>query len=166
LCLVKESFRVRVVLGRAFLHDQPLEKLRHSLPDHFEFLRDVTDMPSLIAGSDLAVAAFGGTAYELAALNIPAVLLGLTPDHAMSAKALAESGMAISLGDYRHVSQNCLAEIVEALLINPERRRAMHNACSVVDGKGAQRIAGQIVNALKRPKPKAPIFMTKQLEES
>lgn len=145
---VTEPFRARVVLGRAFLHDQALEELRPGLPDKFEFLRDVSDMPTLMADSDLAVAAFGGTAYELAALNIPAVLLGLTEDHATSARALADAGMAVSLGDYRGVPQTRLAEAVTELLATPSLRQAMRKACSIVDGKGAQRIAERMTNAL------------------
>jgi len=165
LCQVNEPFRARVVLGRAFLHDQALAQLRSGLPDHFEFLRDVSDMPSLMADSDLAIAAFGGTAYELAALNIPAVLLGLTEDHARSAEALADAGMAISLGDYHHLSETRLAAVVDNLLANPDQRRAMRDACSVVDGKGAKRIAGRFVDALAGPKQPAPTSRPHQQEE-
>jgi spore coat polysaccharide biosynthesis protein SpsF len=154
LCQVKEPFYARVVLGRAFLHDQALEQLRPSLPDKFEFLRDVSDMPSLMAGTDLAVAAFGGTAYELAALNVPAVLLGLTQDHAHSAGALADAGMAVSLGDYRQLSENHVAEAVTQLLSAPGLRKKMQEACELVDGKGVQRITLQIIDSLRSQKQK------------
>ena len=41
------------------------------------------------ASADLAVASFGVTAYELAAVGVPAVYLCLTDDHAESAEAFS-----------------------------------------------------------------------------
>jgi len=142
LCQVKEPFRAQVVLGRAFLHDQALEQLRPSLPAHFKFLRDVTDMPTLMAGSDMAIASFGGTAYELAAIGVPAIHLCLTEDHAISSSAFASIDIAVNLGVYTEISIRDLTVEIKTLLHDQKKRLAMASKSrKTVDGQGAQRIA-------------------------
>ena len=142
LCQIKPPFYARVVLGRAFLHDQALEQLRPTLPDHFEFLRDVADMPSLMAGTDLAIASFGSTAYELAAIGVPALHLCLTEDHAISASAFDSIGIAVNLGVYSEISMRDLTMKIQTLLHDPKKRLAMATKSrETVDGQGTQRIA-------------------------
>lgn len=142
LCQIKQPFHARVVLGRAFLHDQALEQLRPNLPNHFEFLRDVTDMPSLMAGTDMAIASFGSTAYELAAIGVPALHLCLTEDHAISASAFDSIDIAVNLGVYTEISMRDLTVEIKTLLHDQKKRLAMASKSrKTVDGQGAQRIA-------------------------
>jgi spore coat polysaccharide biosynthesis protein SpsF len=146
LCQVKDPFHAQVILGRAFLHDQALEQLRPSLPAHFKFLRDVTDMPTLMAGTDLAIASFGSTAYELAAIGVPALHLCLTEDHAISAAAFDSINIAVNLGVYTEISTRDLTEKIRALLHDRQKRLAMSfKSRETVDGQGAQRIAKILV---------------------
>jgi spore coat polysaccharide biosynthesis protein SpsF len=42
------------------------------------------------------LAAFGVTAYELAAFGVPAIYLSLTQDHALSASAFEQDGMGLA----------------------------------------------------------------------
>lgn len=147
---LETPFRAQVVLGKAFLHDQALNELRKYLPTRFEFLRDVSDMSSLMSGADLALAAFGGTAYELGAMGVPSILLGLTEDHARSADALAKAGMAVSLGCYEGVTTTAIVSIVQELLIDTQRRLAMSAACLALDGGGAERVANELIKIVQR----------------
>lgn len=141
-------YRAMVVLGRAFMHDGALQKLAPDLPDGIEFYRDVTDMPSLMEKADFAIAAFGNTAYELAALGVPSILLGLTPDHARSARALHQKGMAVSLGDHQHLHLAELTTTIETFMTDKSRRLSMRRACTPVDGLGAYRTAKRIVETI------------------
>lgn len=150
LLQVDHTFRAQVVLGKAFMHDRALETLLPTLPERFEFLRDVSDMPKLMAGADLAIAAFGGTAYELAAMGVPSILLGLTEDHARSAGALEAAGMAVSLGDYRKVTATLLASTFRSLLVDPLRREKLSINCNLIDGQGAERVACEIIKKMQR----------------
>ncbi len=108
------------------------------------------DLPRLMAGSDLALASFGVTAYELAAIGVPALYLCLTQDHAESAGALVDAGMARSLGWYERVSPADLAQGITRLAsdevaVSRMRRRGPE----LIDGRGARRIAARIVERLK-----------------
>jgi spore coat polysaccharide biosynthesis protein SpsF len=141
--------RIRLILGRGFAHRAALETLLPTLRRQtLEILEDLADMPAALADADLAVAAFGVTAWELAALGVPAILLGLSADHARSAESLHEAGMARSLGEHTMVSDADLAAAVDGLLADPVARRAMRAACATVDGRGAGRIAVRLVTRL------------------
>ena len=49
----------------------------------FETVQGVSDLGAEFASADLALIAFGVTAYELAALGVPALYLALSADHAI-----------------------------------------------------------------------------------
>jgi spore coat polysaccharide biosynthesis protein SpsF len=118
---------------------------RHRVHVH----RDVADMAALMGAATVALASLGVTAYELAACGVPAVLLSLTDDHAESASAFADVGIAVSLGVHSHVGDAAIAGAVASLLADGPGRAAMsRRARSLVDGRGAARIAAALAAAL------------------
>jgi len=101
------------------------------------------------ASCDAALIAFGVTAYELAAFGVPAIYLGISPDHAISASAFERGGMGLSLGVVDTLSAAAIAKAVWALLGDGERRRRMRIAgLATIDGAGAGRIAADLAEAL------------------
>ncbi len=56
-------------------------------------------------------------------LGVPAIYLGLTPDHARSASAFADAGMGISLGVAASVSDEDILRSVRGLMGDSARRR-------------------------------------------
>ncbi len=109
-------------------------------------LRDVADMCGVMSDATVAVASFGVTAYELACAGVPAVLLSATDDHALSASAFHEAGVAISIGLVDHASDAAVAQAVRSLLDDPVKRALMsENAQRLVDARGAGRIADLVV---------------------
>lgn len=146
LDLLDEGFETVVVLGPAFSHQGALRDLLAKTHRHFDVRQNVTDMAGLMTQADLAVASFGVTAYELAAVGVPAIYLCLTEDHAESASAFVEAGIAMSLGMHSDVTPDTLARSVLSLLDNDESRIKMAaQASALVDGRGATRIADRIV---------------------
>ena len=137
-----QEFCGTVVVGRAFRHHQELQAVLRSARHRFKLLQQVEEMSAVMTEADVAICSFGMTAYELAAMGVPAIYLCLTPDHAESASALAESGMGWSLGVAGEVAERKLAEATEKLLADPALRRKMSTeARRQIDGKGAERIA-------------------------
>ena len=150
---LKEPFEAVVLLGPSFLHEQELKKELALAGTRFGVMRNVSNVARLMRESDLAVASFGVTAYELAACGVPAVYLCLTPDHAMSASAFTREKMAISLGVHSHVSVMKLASAVGRLLRDAPRRQKMSTICRRrMDGRGTERIASATVEKLESMK--------------
>jgi spore coat polysaccharide biosynthesis protein SpsF len=142
LDLLDEDFETVVVLGPGFAHYKGLRHLLGRSHRHFEIWQNVGDMSRLMARADLAVASFGVTAYELAAMSVPSIFLCLTEDHAESASAFVEAGMAVCLGVFSKITDQVLAQAVRLLLSNTsERLRMAGRAIGRVDGWGTTRIA-------------------------
>ena len=134
-----------VVLGPGFSHQKSLQSLLAGAHRTFDIREKIDDLSCLIAEVDLAVASFGVTAYELAAMGVPSIYVCLTKDHAESASALVKANMGISLGMLADVTEKVLAEAVGNLLRDETGRIKMAQyGPEHVDGQGTSRIA-QIV---------------------
>lgn len=142
-------FRARFILGPGMKNREAVAREIISLGSNFETIEGADDLVTEYAAADLALAAFGVTAYELAASGVPAIYLGISPDHARSASAFEVAGMGVSLGEISQVSDQAIADAVWILLHDPARRRQMRAAGLMnVDGLGAQRIAADLAEAL------------------
>jgi spore coat polysaccharide biosynthesis protein SpsF len=142
-------FRARFVIGPGVPQPKALARQIANLCSNFETLEGADDLAPEYAAADLALCAFGVTAYELAAYGVPAIYLGLTEDHAQSACAFEAAGIGVSLGVAEHVSNDDIATVVWTLLNDAATREDMRAAgMKHIDGQGAERIAASIVQAL------------------
>lgn len=102
-----------------------------------------------IASARVAVLGGGVTAYEAAALGVPAVLVDVVRAQRPTVRALARCGAAVAGGSItRRVTGAALERLVarvERLLRSPARQRAMAAAGrALVDGRGAVRVAALV----------------------
>lgn len=143
------THRVTVAVGKAFAgRDDVLARLRQ-LPGPMTVLDGVEDLRPAMVDADLAVAAFGVTAYELAAHGVPALYLALTEDHAQSAQAFAIAGAGQLIGPVE-CGETVIADAVRRLVSAKETRAEMAAAgLRIVDGRGAERIAKVIVSSIR-----------------
>jgi spore coat polysaccharide biosynthesis predicted glycosyltransferase SpsG len=142
LDMLDEDFETVLVLGPGFAYHEGLGHLLGRSHRHFELWQNARDMSALMTRADLAVASFGVTAYELAAMSIPSIFLCLTEDHVESASAFVEAGTAVCLGVFSEITKQGLAQAVKFLLSDAsERLRMAGQARERVDGQGAMRIA-------------------------
>jgi spore coat polysaccharide biosynthesis protein SpsF len=151
LAKLKPQFRARFVIGPAVADAEGVARKIETPPPNFEIVTGAYDLATEIAACDVALCAFGVTAYELAAYGVPAIYLCLTDDHALSASAFEQAGMGLSLGVHDRIEDSDIAGAVLALLSNGERGRQMRVAgLTTIDGNGAARIAAdlkQLLNA-------------------
>lgn len=123
--------------------------LARELVDRVRAVDGPTDLLPLMRRADLALTAFGTTAYELAALGRPAVLVGLSPDHARAADCLAGPGAAENAGCFADLSPSALAALLDGLARSPARRAALsRNALALGLGPGAAVIADILLGAI------------------
>lgn len=138
LAALELDFDATIVVGPGA--DHGLETQIAKIAPRFTIVRSPNDLPRLMSEADLGLISFGVTAYELAALGVPAIYLCLTDDHAFSASAFERAGMGVSLGVDSHEADVRVA--VQEVLGDAELRRAMSAAGRMnLDGRGAQRIA-------------------------
>jgi spore coat polysaccharide biosynthesis predicted glycosyltransferase SpsG len=137
--LVDDPVAPVLLLGSAFAHRAALDSLLRASRHRYELCVDPRDPAAALADADLAVASFGMTAYELAALGVPALYLCLTDDHADSARALNDAGAGRSLGRHDLVSGHELAGAIARLASSPSP------VPPLVDGLGARRIATELL---------------------
>jgi spore coat polysaccharide biosynthesis protein SpsF len=151
-------FRARFVIGPGMTDGPRTAKRIASLAPHFETIEGAGDLATEFAASDLAIAAFGVTAYELAAYGVPALYLCLTADHAASASAFEDAGIGVSLGVENRIEDFDIASATWALLNDAARRREMHaTGLMTIDGDGAARIAADLAASLKQRRSASPI---------
>ena len=157
---LEPMFRARFVIGPGFENKEQTARAIVALKANFETIEGADGLATEYAACDLALVAFGVTAYELAAFGVPALYLCATEDHARSASAFEAAGMGVSLGLAETVRDDPIAKAVWALLTDSERRGQMRAAgLMTMDGAAAARIAGDLAGALtaKRNLRKAQI---------
>jgi spore coat polysaccharide biosynthesis protein SpsF len=149
LSTLDSVFRIRFVIGTGMKNADIVARGLVALKKNYETVEGADDLSTEYASADVALCAFGVTAYELAACGIPAIYLGISAEHARSASAFADAGMGLSLGEATKVSDGDIARTVKWLLHKPAARREMRaTALSLMDGQGAARIAADLASAL------------------
>ncbi len=131
----------KVMVGSANPHLETLrDQVRHG-PGNIELLTDVTDVAGPMAWADLALSAAGSTAWELAFMQVPVVLLTLAENQEPIARQMAAAGAATSLGRTENLTADTIAQQVTALCRRRNRRAAQSRAGRrLVDGRGAERV--------------------------
>ncbi len=150
LAPLDSTFRIRFVIGSGMQNGAKVAAGIVAMKNNYETVEGADDLSTEYASADMALCAFGVTAYELAAFGVPALYLGLTPDHALSASAFEAAGMGRSLGVAEQLTDEQLREAVRTLMHDAPHRRDMRNmGLAAIDGSGAARIAADLSQALK-----------------
>jgi spore coat polysaccharide biosynthesis protein SpsF len=106
-------------------------------------------MADLMVGMDMAIATFGVTAYELAAMGVPAIYLCHTADDVIAAQALVNAVVGVSLGRHEQVTQAQIFIAVTGLLADAKQCAKMSAAgVNLGLGDGARNVAQTIANAV------------------
>lgn len=134
---------VAIAAGFARRENPELRELLNRAPFAVRLLGPESRMPQLITWADVGIFAAGSTCWEAAHLGLP-MLVGVTAaNQEANAKAVAEQGLAESLGLWRHCPPQAIADSLAALLDGAPLRRARAQALRRrVDGLGAERTVG------------------------
>jgi UDP-2,4-diacetamido-2,4,6-trideoxy-beta-L-altropyranose hydrolase len=129
------------VVGPANVHGASLEHFVQKTANKIQLLRNPADMPQLMAQADLAVSAAGTTAWELAFMGVPPLLVVLVDNQAESARMLGETGAAKNLGWHHALEPAAIrAEVMRLIDDAPLRSIMGKRGRQIVDGKGAHRV--------------------------
>ena len=146
-----------VVVGASNPHFDELQSaIRNSaalLPSQFaiRLVRNVSNMPDLMAWADVAVSAGGSTCWELAFMGLPHLVLVLAENQCLIAERLGVTGVAIDLGWHEQVDSAGVAKALVSLLkAGKVREEISRRGQQLVDGEGRSRVVTDMFAELLR----------------
>jgi len=148
LRLVKvPSWQATVVAGGSNPHLKILRAETQSSGAKVTLREAVSNMPELMAQSDLAIIAAGGTLWELLSMACPVLSFGRDPVQRRILDDLQRKGIVKHLGDPAGAKPAVVAEAIDALADDPQRRAKMARVGrQQVDGAGARRVCELLVS--------------------
>jgi spore coat polysaccharide biosynthesis predicted glycosyltransferase SpsG len=107
---------------------------------------NTSEMPKLMAQSDLAITSGGSTVWELACAGIPNVVISTSEPERQTGLLLASRDLCCYVGHHDQISQEQIADALAVLMADQEWRRGMALAGKrLVDGQGVQRVINHMV---------------------
>jgi UDP-2,4-diacetamido-2,4,6-trideoxy-beta-L-altropyranose hydrolase len=141
------QIEVNVIVGGANPHIQSLQSICTEIGQSVQLHSNVTDMPALMARSDLAISAGGGTCWELALMGIPALLIILAENQRPIIEELEALDVGVNLGWHNKLNPELIAAEITRLLKNRDRLADMsQKALKLIDGYGSDRAIDHLKN--------------------
>ena len=139
--IAEDNLEATVVVGGSNPHGHELEREVQNGGNAFRLVKDVPDMPQLMADADVAISAAGITTWEMCFLGLPAVLIDVAENQTPGARQLDRQGIAIHAGSSEEVTPESIAARLKPLLASAKCRAAMsERGRKLVDGLGAERV--------------------------
>jgi UDP-2,4-diacetamido-2,4,6-trideoxy-beta-L-altropyranose hydrolase len=138
-----------ILVGAGNPHDSTLQEAAQAASYAVQLRQNVHNMPELMAWADLCIGAAGSTSWERCLLGLPSLLVVLADNQQPIAEHLHAQGIATNLGRTGSVSAAELARAIAQLAHDADTRaEMMRRGQALVDGRGAERIAERIVEAM------------------
>lgn len=135
---------ITVVVGVSSCHLETLRQEAAELGWSCDIEVDVANIAHLMAESDIAIGAAGGTSWERCCLGLPTVAVVLADNQRQSAMALRAHGAAYLLPEEDGLAHNIPTAI--DVLSAPERLSSMSEcAANICDGRGLERVIRNII---------------------
>lgn len=130
-----------VVIGGSNPHWDELQARVGKESKNIRLIRNASNMPELMAQADLAIAAGGTTAWELAYCGVPMMTIVLADNQKSNGEQLAAAGVSVNLGWHEDLTSEGIAAQIKALVADQAKRQEMAgNAWELVDGLGSMRV--------------------------
>ena len=147
------SMIITVILGPAFSQEKELNDFLSNSRRNYKIISGKYQVAKIFANADIALITFGVTAYEMAFLGIPSILVSLSQDHYKAASIFEDNELAVNLGIYKSLSRKKITKSLEDLAKDSSRRKRMSaNGQKLIDGRGSIRIAQMIDTNIRNRK--------------
>jgi len=141
--------RITVILGRFFTYYSEIRQMA-ARKGNIDVYRDVQNIAEFMLRADLAITYFGVTAYELAKMGVPAIVIAHSERDKINAERFSKYGTCISLGYFKEVNEKKIYSATRRLLGDKKLREKMsENGKKLLDGKGGERVARIIVDSVR-----------------
>ena len=141
---LSEHCKITVIMGSTAPHLADIQSLAKTLPWQTEVKINVSNMAELMANSDLAIGAAGGTSWERCCLGLPTLMVVLAENQSKIARALADAEAAILLGRENDILGE-LGNRMNLLLNESILSRMSRAAFSLNDGSGLDLVVSYLV---------------------
>jgi len=149
--------KVTVVMGSAAPHLAAVRQAVMELGPRATIKVDESDMPSLLRTADLVIGGGGVSLLERMACGLPSVTVVTAANQRRAVQGAAELGVTQDVGLREDLDPEALANAVEALVKDRERRTAMAvKARRSVDGRGSARVAKVLVEVHRQRRGSRP----------
>lgn len=146
-CGLSLALRITVVMGPHAPWLGQIHALAKQMPLPTHVLSGVSNMAQLMAESDLAIGAVGGSAWERCCLGLPSIVMVLAENQESGAKALQNAGGAIVLERSQQVV-DALRQFQSARAAKELLGKLSTAAAAVTDGKGCDRAAVKMMELM------------------
>jgi UDP-2,4-diacetamido-2,4,6-trideoxy-beta-L-altropyranose hydrolase len=139
--LAEPGLEATVVIGGSNPHLLRLQELVAGGERPVQLVENVTNMPELMAKSDVAISGAGTTSLEMCFLGLPALLIVLADNQRPVAEELNRRRVAINLGKGAEIRPSTLSPFLTRLVNSQDTRRTMsERGRAMVDSRGAERV--------------------------
>ncbi len=146
-----QDLNITLVVGAANPHWLALQSAVKRSRLRVRVLRDVQDIPKLMAWADVAIACAGTTAYELCFMGVPSILFVAADNQVGIAEHLSKLGVAVTGGPCSEIDAARFSSQFRALTESARGRKAMScEARKLVDGLGSARVRGELLDRALR----------------
>ena len=143
-CELPDDLNITVVMGPHAPWLAQVQAKAKSMAWPVRVLAGVSNMAQLMADSDLAIGAAGGTAWERCAIGLPTLLLVLAENQKSGAQALQKAGAAVMVQDINKLNQ--LLVPLTGLAGKPVELLQLSNAAAnLTDGEGVMRVVQKML---------------------
>ncbi len=144
--LKNEIEQVFFVMGASSREHSSLARAAAPLDKRVTFQRAATDMATLMAQADIAIAAAGSTCWEMCFMGLPSLIMDVADNQTAEAMELDRQGCAKYLGNANTFRAETLASELSTMLGSEKMRSQMSSRCrSLVDGRGAERVVSAML---------------------
>jgi spore coat polysaccharide biosynthesis predicted glycosyltransferase SpsG len=100
-----------------------------------------------MAKADFAVTAAGSTVFELACLGVPQIVFIIDKNQEINGNKIKATGLGTCLGGINEINSHNFEKTFFSYLFDDQMKLKLSNqAQTLIDGKGAQRVAEGILN--------------------
>lgn len=143
-CSLPQDIAITVVMGKNAPCLTQIKIQAEQMLRPTQVLIDVSDIAKIIAESDLAIGAAGGSAWERCCLGLPSLIIVLADNQEAGANALENTGAAILVKEYQQIPQ-VLDELQSLGFKNKTLLDLAQASFAVTDGFGSERVAQQML---------------------
>lgn len=142
------NIRYNVILGSGFVRKDEIQRMADKNSNIVLYI-DPKCMTEIICRSDLAISSGGSTLYELCCCGTPTMAFIMADNQKGIVDMLSDDGYIQSLGWYNEIENQDIPQQVYKLIMSFEKRMDYSQKMqSLIDGRGANRIAKEIIDII------------------